>query len=87
MLLRLSTRVSPGSLLGPAARARYARILLILFSLTLHTQVYNLVVRGGRVIGSESGLDAIRNIGITAGEIRAFSERPLSGRTLDASMP
>lgn len=42
---------------------------------------YDLVVLNGRVIDPESGLDAIRNIGITNGKIQAISEKSLSGRT------
>jgi N-acyl-D-glutamate deacylase len=46
---------------------------------------YDLVINGGRAIDPESGLDAIRNIGITAGRIVAISEAPLEGaRTLEA---
>jgi len=41
---------------------------------------YDMVVSGGRVIDPESGLDAIRNLGITGGVIRVISERALSGK-------
>lgn len=41
---------------------------------------YDLVIRGGRVMDPESGLDAVRDIGIGGGEIRAVSETALSGR-------
>jgi N-acyl-D-aspartate/D-glutamate deacylase len=47
---------------------------------------YDVVVARGRVVDPESGLDAVRDIGITGGVIRAISEPRLSGRTtLDAS--
>ena len=47
---------------------------------------FDLVVRGGRVIDPETGLDAVRDVGISAGRIAAVSETPLAGAaTLDAS--
>jgi N-acyl-D-aspartate/D-glutamate deacylase len=46
---------------------------------------YDLVIANGRVMDPESGLDAVRNVGITAGKIRAVSVEPLKGTTvLDA---
>jgi N-acyl-D-aspartate/D-glutamate deacylase len=41
---------------------------------------YDVVIRNGRVIDPESGLDAIRSVGISAGVIRAISSEPLAGR-------
>jgi len=41
---------------------------------------YDIVLRGGRVIDPESGLDAVRDVGITGGLIGAISEDPLPGR-------
>ena len=47
---------------------------------------FDLVIRGGRVIDPETGLDAVRNVGITAGRIGAISADPLNGKdTIDAS--
>ena len=47
---------------------------------------YDLVIRNGRVIDPESGLDAVRNIGILAGRVVAVSEAALEGeRTLEAT--
>ncbi len=47
---------------------------------------YDLVVRNGRVIDPESGLDAVRNVGIIAGRVVAVSESPLEGaHSLDAA--
>jgi len=47
---------------------------------------YDLVVRDGRVIDPESGLDAVRNVGIIAGRVVAVSETALQGaRSLDAA--
>lgn len=46
---------------------------------------YDLVLRDGRVIDPESGLDAVRNVGIIAGRVVALSETALEGaRSLDA---
>jgi N-acyl-D-aspartate/D-glutamate deacylase len=46
---------------------------------------YDLVIANGHVMDPESGLDAIRNLGITAGKIRALSTKSLKGKsTLDA---
>jgi N-acyl-D-aspartate/D-glutamate deacylase len=47
----------------------------------LFAQQYDLVLSGGRVMDPESGLDAVRDVGIRAGKIAAISERPLQGRT------
>lgn len=43
-------------------------------------QEYELVVRGGRVMDPQSGLDGIRDVAIEKGEIVAISEQPLLGR-------
>ncbi len=48
-------------------------------------QDYDIVIRGGRVLDPESKLDAVRDLGIRGGVIRAVSEKPLTGkRVLDA---
>src|SRR5687768_18144591 len=47
---------------------------------------YDLVVAHGRVINPESGLDAVRHVGIRNGKIDVISEPPLTGvRVIDAS--
>ncbi len=46
---------------------------------SVSTAVYDLVIRGGRVVDPDTGLDAIRNVGITDGRIAAVSEQPLAG--------
>ena len=47
---------------------------------------YDLVVANGRVMDPESGLDAIRHVGIRGGMIAALSETPLPGtRVIDAT--
>jgi predicted amidohydrolase YtcJ len=46
---------------------------------------YDLVVANGRVMDPESGLDAVRNIGIRAGHIEAIATGALNGtRVVDA---
>lgn len=47
---------------------------------------YDIVIRGGRVMDPESGLDAIRQVGISDGTIRAVRTAPMKGRvTIDAT--
>ncbi|WP_420392383.1 amidohydrolase family protein [Acuticoccus sp.] len=47
---------------------------------------FDLVLEGGRVIDPETGLDAVRNVGIKDDRIAAISPDPLeAARTLDAS--
>ncbi|MGW4468746.1 amidohydrolase family protein [Nonomuraea sp. NPDC004354] len=43
---------------------------------------YDLVLARGRVIDPESGLDAVRDVGVTGGVIRAVSGEPLHGATV-----
>ena len=61
--------------------------LLFLWAATLHAQAsFDLVIRDGRVLDPESGLDAIRDVGIVAGRISAVSEIGLAGqRSVDAT--
>lgn len=44
--------------------------------------LFDLVIQGGRVLDPESGLDAIRDIGLLDGGIAAVSETPLNGREI-----
>ncbi len=47
---------------------------------------YDIVIQGARVIDPESGLDAVKNVGVRDGRIEAVTEGPLDGaRTIDAS--
>jgi len=47
---------------------------------------YDIVITGGRVMDPESGLDAVRNVGIMNGEIDIITEQPITGReTIDAA--
>lgn len=48
-------------------------------------EIFDTVILGGRVMDPESGLEAVRSIGIRAGKIAAISEKELQGRqTIDA---
>lgn len=48
--------------------------------------VFDVVILHGRVMDPESNLDAVRNVGISGGKIRAISEEPLQGKSsIDAS--
>src|SRR4029077_9671854 len=42
---------------------------------------FDVVIAGGRVMDPESGLDAIRNVGIRSGKIAEISESALYGKT------
>lgn len=44
--------------------------------------VYDIVIAGGRVIDPESGLDAIRNVGIADGRVTAFTTEDLHGTSV-----
>jgi N-acyl-D-aspartate/D-glutamate deacylase len=51
----------------------------------VQTSGYDIVIANGRVMDPESGFDAVRDVGITEGKIRAISAEPLKGkRVLDA---
>ena len=52
----------------------------------LRAQDFDLVIANGRVLDPESGLDAIRNVGVNGGTIAAISDDRMSGRAvIDAS--
>jgi len=53
------------------------KLLLVLLAAPLLAQQYDIVLANGRVIDPESGLDAIRHIGIRGSEIAAVSASPL----------
>lgn len=63
--------------------------LVLLLGIVLVTgasaQSYDVVIRGGRVLDPESGLDAVRNVAIANGKIARISADPVEGRrVLDA---
>lgn len=45
-------------------------------------QAYDLVIAGGRLIDPESGLDAVRHLGVQADRIVAISTEPLAGKDI-----
>jgi len=60
--------------------------LIILFSCTKKNPTYDLVIFNGRVIDPETGLDAIRNIGVTGKQISIISVDSLTGiKYIDAT--
>ena len=73
---------------------RFTNICIVAAALTLAacaTQppvTYDLVIANGRVMDPESGLDAVRHVGIRGGKIEAVSATPLAGtRVIDATEP
>ena len=58
-------------------------ILIVCFlfiSSLVSAQQFDLVLEGGRVMDPETGLDAVRSVGIRDGRIAAISTEPLAGR-------
>ena len=53
---------------------------LLLSTTAVAAQQYDLVLEGGRVMDPETGLDAVRNVGIRDGKIARIAADPLSGR-------
>jgi dihydroorotase len=67
-------------------RATIAFALSIVLGACSTPPTYDLVVANGRVMDPESGLDAVRHIGIAGDSIAAISETPLRGtRVIDAT--
>src|SRR5688572_14123453 len=56
------------------------RIVLALLPSVLAAQMYDVVLRGGRVVDPESALDGVRNVAITGKKIASVSARPLRGK-------
>ena len=56
--------------------------LFIFSPILLSAQQYDLVLEGGRVLDPETGMDAVRNIGIKGGKIARISTQPLNGRRI-----
>ncbi|HET9166375.1 MAG TPA: D-glutamate deacylase, partial [Candidatus Angelobacter sp.] len=55
-------------------------LAVVLTPLLALSQSYDLVIQGGRVIDPETGLDAVRNVGITQGKIKKISVDALEGK-------
>jgi N-acyl-D-aspartate/D-glutamate deacylase len=58
----------------------FSLCLLALSTTIVSAQQYDLVLAGGRVMDPETGLDAVRNVGIRDGKIVRISSETLSGR-------
>jgi N-acyl-D-aspartate/D-glutamate deacylase len=56
------------------------RPLLLLLPTLLAAQTYDIVLQNGRVMDPESGLDAVRSVGVNGNKIAAVSARPLRGK-------
>lgn len=81
--------MSKSSPRSPAGRvacvAAVALLTGVVFAAQQPAAIYDLVIANGRVMDPDSGLDAVRNIGISDGAISAVEAGPLAGRTtLDA---
>jgi N-acyl-D-aspartate/D-glutamate deacylase len=64
----------------PSMRKVILCLAIALLPTLVAAQQYDLVLEGGRVIDPETGLDAVRNVGIRDGQIDRISAHPLSGR-------
>ena len=52
----------------------------------METKTYDLVILNGRVMDPESGLDALRNVGILGDKIAIITEETIKGKeTIDAT--
>lgn len=79
-----------------SVRKRVLVGLTVVFALTLGVssaqstrsaaQIYDFVIENGHVMDPESGLDAVRNIGISGDTIKVITSEPIKGQTtIDAS--
>lgn len=59
---------------------KFVFAVALLCAASLSAQQYDLVIEGGRVIDPESGLDAVRNVGISGGKILRITPQALSGK-------
>jgi len=58
----------------------FALCLIVVLSAASFAQQYDLVLEGGRVLDPETGLDAVRNVGINGGKIARISAGALQGK-------
>ncbi len=60
-------------------------LLVVLSTSSCGSTTYDLVIRGGRVMDPETGLDAVRNVGVQGSRIAVITEDKILGKeTLDA---
>ncbi len=57
-------------------------LLLLCYSSYAQNSNYDIVIKGGRVIDPETGLDAVRNVGIINDRIVEISENDMNGATV-----
>jgi cytosine/adenosine deaminase-related metal-dependent hydrolase len=68
---------------GAAMRKLIFSLFYLLFSTAIvSAQQYDLVLEGGRVMDPETGLDAVRNVGVRDGKIARIASETLSGRRI-----
>lgn len=65
-----------------ARTLRATLAFLTLLAACANPPQYDLVLQGGRVMDPATGLDSVRHIGITNGQIAAISAEPLQGTTV-----
>lgn len=71
--------------MGSIKRRWGALVLTVCAPVSAWAANYDLVIRGGRVLDPETGLDQVTNVGIVGGHIARVSTEPLTGtRTIDA---
>jgi len=73
------------SALGASRRAQATLLCIALGIATclhLRAQTFDLVIANGRVLDPESGLDAVRNIGVTGRKVVTISSDRLTGRQM-----
>ena len=76
---------------GPPEGGHYRALaalvgMVLILTAVVRAQAFDLVIANGRVVDPESGLDAVRNVGVRGGTIAAISPDRLEGRTvIDAS--
>ena len=59
--------------------------LSVLASVPVQAKDYDLVILNGRVMDPESGLDAVRNVGVKNGKIAKVTKKKIEGKeTIDA---
>ncbi|MGA8200945.1 MAG: hypothetical protein WB814_12815, partial [Candidatus Sulfotelmatobacter sp.] len=63
-------------------KALFYFFFLVFLATIAVAQQYDLVLEGGRVMDPETGLDAVRNVGIRGGKIVRITSEPLSGRSM-----
>ena len=63
-------------------RRTFVAVLALLSTVSVPAQdSYDIVILNGRVMDPETGLDAIRHVGVRGETIAAISQSPLSGTT------